>query len=188
MLDAIFGGMAPWFTAPALLGTGYLVMQLVLGQIGGDMDADADFDADFDDPGAEGRWLSMESIAAFLVGFGWIGLSIFRFTNLQFAASALCGVAAGIGVAWMVVSLTRQAMKLQSTGNLELESTVGHEAPVYISIPPSGAGTGRITLILHQTQHEISARQNGAEPIASNTMVRIIAADATTGMVVVEPA
>lgn len=188
MLDGLFGGMAPWFTAPALLGTGYLVLQLVMGQLGGNADAGGDMDVDFDDPGAEGRWLSLESIAAFLVGFGWIGLTIFRFTELRFLGSALAGVAAGIGVAWMVVTLTRQAMKLQSSGNLDLQSVVGREAPVYIAVPPGDAGTGRITLIVHNTQHEISARQHGTEPIATKTMVRIVEADPTTATVVVEPA
>lgn len=188
MMEGLFGGMAPWFTAPALLGTGYLLLQLALGHLGGDFDADLDGGGAMDNPGAEARWLSLETVSAFFVGFGWIGLGAHRALDMSFLTSALTGLAAGLGVAWMVMSLTRQVMKLQSSGNLDLRATVGREAPVYIVIPPAGAGTGRITLIVNNTQHEVSARQTGDEAIGAKTMVRIIEADAATGTVVVERA
>lgn len=190
MMEALFGGMAPWFTGPALLGTGYLLLQLAMGHLGGDIDADLDAGGGhaLDNPGAEARWLSLETVSAFFVGFGWIGLVAHRALDLPFFSSSLAGLAAGFGVAWMVISLTRQVMRLQSSGNLDLNATVGREAPVYIAIPPAGAGTGRVTLVVHNTQHEISARQSGADPIGTNTMVRIIEVDSATGTVVVEPA
>lgn len=190
MMEALFGGLAPWFTAPALLGTGYLLLQLAMGHLGGDFDADFDGGGGHavDNPGAEARWLSLETVSAFFVGFGWIGLAMHRSLDMSFLTSALTGLAAGIGVAWMVISLTRQVMKLQSSGNLDLNTTIGREVPVYISIPPAGAGTGRITLIINNTQHEVSARQSGGEPIGTNAMVRIVEVDGATGTVVVERA
>ncbi|KAA0215335.1 MAG: hypothetical protein DYG94_04395 [Leptolyngbya sp. PLA3] len=190
MMEGLFGGMAPWFTAPALLGTGYLLLQLALGHLGGDIDADLDVGSGhgMDNPGAEARWLSLETVSAFFVGFGWIGLAAHRALDMTFLSSSLAGLAAGLGVAWMVISLTRQVMKLQSSGNLDLNATVGREAPVYIAIPPADAGTGRITLVVNNTQHEVSARQSGHEAIATNTLVRIIEVDAATGTVVVERA
>jgi len=188
MFDNLFGGLAPWFTAPALFGTGFLVLQLLLGQLGGDMDADGvgDVDMDMDDPGAEAKLLSLQTIAAFLVGFGWIGLASFRAVDLSFMVSAFVGVGAGFGVGYMIYHLTRSMMKLQSDANLHLGDTVGLEAPVYIAIPPRDAGSGRIMLVHNNAQHELNARQTGDEPITAHTTVRIVSFDEAGGSVVVE--
>lgn len=35
MLDTLFANRAAWFAIPALLGTGYLVISMVLDQLGG---------------------------------------------------------------------------------------------------------------------------------------------------------
>ena len=55
MMNTLFGDLAPWFSAPALLGTGFLLIQLVLGELGGDgaLDVDLDVDLNGDHPGAE---------------------------------------------------------------------------------------------------------------------------------------
>lgn len=186
MFDTLFGGQAPWFTAPALLGTGFLVLQLALGQLGGDMDGDGVADMDMDDPGAEAKLISLQTIAAFMLGFGWVGLAVFRLTDLQFFASVLAGVGAGFGVGYMLYQITRSMMKLQSDANLHPEHTIGMEAPVYITIPPKDGGSGRIMLVHNSAQHELSARQMGAEPIATHATVRIVSFDESAGSVVVE--
>ncbi len=188
MFDALFGGQAPWFTAPALFGTGFLVLQLGLSQVGGDMDGDGVADSHMDDPGADAKLLSTQTLAAFMVGFGWIGLVCFRAVELSFFVSVLAGVAAGFGVGYMIYQITRSMMKLQSDANLRLSKTVGMEAPVYIMIPPRGGGTGRIMLVHNNGQHELHARQEGDEPIATHATVRIVEADEAGGVVVVEPA
>ncbi|MFK7883303.1 MAG: hypothetical protein AB8F26_03850 [Phycisphaerales bacterium] len=187
MLDALFGGQAPWFTAPALFGTGFLVLQLGLGQLGGDMDGDGVSDMDMDDPGAEAKLLSTQSIAAFMVGFGWIGLVSFRAVELSFMLSVMMGVGAGFGVGYMIYQITRSMMKLQSDANLHLDQTIGWEAPVYITIPPRDHGSGRIMLVFNNGQHELNARQMGDDPIAAHATVRIVSADEAGGSVVVEP-
>lgn len=182
MFDTLFGGAAPWFTAPALLGTGFLLIQLVMGEIGGDLDAE------FDDPGAEAKWLSLQTVAAFFVGFGWLGLGALRLLELGFTASAVVGAAAGFGVAWMMVRLTAALMGLQSDANVRLEEAVGLEASVSVLVPPGGAGTGRVTLVINGAQHELPAMQDGGEPIRMHARVRVTRADAAAGAVTVEPA
>lgn len=188
MFDALFGGQAPWFTAPALFGTGFLVLQLGLGQLGGDMDGDGIADMDMDDPGAEAKLLSTQTLAAFMVGFGWIGLVCFRAVELSFFVSVLAGVGAGVGVGYMIYQITRSMMKLQSDANLSLSRTVGMTAPVYIAIPPRDEGSGRIMLVYNNGQHELNARQMGDEAIFANTTVKIVSADEAGGVVIVEPA
>lgn len=188
MFDTLFGGQAPWFTAPALFGTGFLVLQLALGQLGGDMDGDGVADVDMDDPGAEAKLISLQTIAAFMVGFGWIGLVAFRAMELGFLLSVLAGTGAGFAVGYMIYQITRSMMKLQSDANLRLSRVVGLEAPVYIAIPPRDAGSGRIVVVYHDSQHELPACQLGDEPIPTNTTVRIVSVDESGGTVTVERA
>lgn len=182
MVDILFGGSAPWFTGPALLGTGFLLIQIVMGEVGGDLDAD------IDDPGSEAKWLSLQSVAAFMVGFGWIGLAALHLFSLEFGAAAVIGAGAGVGVAWMMVRVTAAFMKLQSDANVSLAQTVGLEGAVAVRIPPAGGGSGRITLIINQSQHEFSAVQDTGDPIHTHARVRVVRADDSAGTVTVTPA
>lgn len=180
MMDLLFGGPGPWFTGPALLGTGFLLLQLVMGEVGGDLDAE------IDDPGSEAKWLSLQSIAAFFVGFGWMGLAALRLFDLSFGVAAVIGAAAGLGVAWLMVRVSAALMSLQSDANVRLDESIGLEGTVTVMIPPAGAGSGRITLVINQSQHELPAVQHGEEPIGSHTPVRVTQADESAGAVTVE--
>lgn len=191
MMDALFGAPAPWFTAPALLGTGFLVIQLVMGEIGGDLDADVDLDADhqhMDDPGGEAKWLSLQTLAAFLVGFGWMGLAALRLLDVGFTGSAMIGIAAGFGVAWVMITLLRSLMKVQSHANVSLRDAVGLEGDVHIMVPPRGGGSGRVALVINQSRHEFNAVQEGEAPIGSHTRVKVTQADPASGTITVVPA
>jgi membrane protein implicated in regulation of membrane protease activity len=181
-MDTLFGGPAPWFTAPALLGTGFLLVQLVMGEIGGDLDAD------IDDPGSDARWLSLQTVSAFFVGFGWLGLAALRLFDLGFGAAALIGTVAGFGVAWMMVWATGRLMGLESDANLSLDEAVGLEGSVTILIPPAGGGSGRVTVVVHESQHDLPASQHGDLPIHTHARVRVTRADDASGTVTVEPA
>lgn len=181
-MDLLFGGPGPWFTGPALLGTGFLLLQLVMGEIGGDLDAD------IDDPGSDAKWLSLQTISAFFVGFGWMGLAALRLFDLSFGVAALVGAAAGVGVAFMMVKVTGMLLGLQSDANVRLDESIGLEGTVTVMIPPAGGGSGRVTLVIHQAQHELPAVQHGDEPIGSHTAVRVVQADEAAGAVTVERA
>ncbi len=180
MIDTLFAGHAPWFTAPALLGTGFLLLQLVMGEIGGDLDAE------IDDPGGEATWLSLQTASAFLVGFGWMGLAALRLFDLSFGAAAVVGAVAGFGVAWMMVRVTASFLRLQSDANVNLDDAVGEEGVVSVIVPPAGAGSGRVTLVINGGQHEFAATQQGAEAIRTHARVRVTRADDASGTVTVE--
>jgi len=203
-MDFLLGGGAVWFTAPAIAGTVFLVAQLVLGQLGGhdgSVDGGGGFDAghggdlgghdadfDHDSPGHEFRLLSLQSIAAFAMGAGWMGLAALRILGLEFGVAALIGVACGVGLAWMLAWMLRSMMKLQESGNISLRETVGEHGTVYVQIPPAGQGSGRVTVTVRSRQREYNAVQHGAEFLASHTGVRVIDVDASANALVVEPA
>ena len=77
MLGGLLDDGAIWFSGPAIAGSLYFLISLVLGGIGGDVDLDMDGDVDItaDDIGGEFRVLSLQTISAFAMGAGWMGLA-----------------------------------------------------------------------------------------------------------------
>jgi len=81
ILDLMFTNHAAWFGVPAVVGSVFFVLRTALMMIGGDL-GHGDFDADaggadlhHGDPGDAFKLLSIQSIAAFCMGFGWGGLA-----------------------------------------------------------------------------------------------------------------
>lgn len=187
-MDFLFADGAIWFSVPALVGTVVLVLQLVLGQFGGDLDVDLDADVGAgDSPGAEFGWLSIQTIAAFAMGSGWMGLAALRALEVSFPVAVIIAVAAGFGIAWLMVTMMRSFLSLQRSDNISLSQAVGLEGTVSVMIPPSGQGRGRVMVVVSERRRELDAVQAGAEVLPSNTRVKVASADAPGNCVTVEP-
>ncbi|NTV94050.1 MAG: DUF3108 domain-containing protein, partial [Thiobacillus sp.] len=86
--DVLLGGNAALFGVPALLGTLFFVGRLVLMLVAGDGDLHQDVGIHVDagtgdvsghtDSSSAFKILSLQAVAAFLMGFGWGGLGIVR--------------------------------------------------------------------------------------------------------------
>lgn len=193
MMTTLFGDLAPWFTVPALLGTGFLAIQLLLGQLGGDgaLDLDIDIDVESDHPGAEFGWLSLQSISAFLMGFGWMGFAAYRYLGLGFSGALIIGVLGGVAASWLVVWLIRSMLKLQHSGNVNIRQAVGLVGEVYVTVPEHGKGRGEVVLVINNTSHSYNAIQENTEghvPITTHTRVKVLRADTASNILIVEPA
>ncbi len=187
MMDLFLDGIAAWFTVPAVVGTLYFVLQLVLMEAGGDMDAD--FDADIDTSiGHEFKVLSLQTISAFFMGGGWMGLAAYRLLDQSPTVSSLIAIGSGFGVGWLLVTLLRMMLKFQASGNIDLGAAVGLEGEVYIEVPVHDKGSGRVTLIIREHQRRFDAVQDGEVVIPSSTRVRVIRADAASNTLLVERA
>ncbi|MEX0877077.1 MAG: hypothetical protein WD114_06425 [Phycisphaerales bacterium] len=197
MMDTLFGDLAPWFTAPALLGTGFLLLQMVLGEIGGDgaLDLDLDIDIEADHPGSEFGILSAQSLSAFFMGYGWIGLAAYRFLDVGFTGAALIAVAAGVGVAWLMITLLRLMLRLQNNTNVSIHQAVGLVGEVSITVPPPGEGRGEVVLVINSSHQNYFAAQEPVPgedpdqlpPIAVRTRVKVVRADRAGNIIIVEP-
>ena len=162
MMDILFDDQAAWFTAPALLGTGFLMIQLVLvssvatgplmwiwtlisipvGII----------------PAQSLGILSVQSLSAFFMGYGWMGLAG-RIGSwiLVLPGAGLVAVASGVGVAWLMIYLLRTFLKLENNTNVSIHQAVGLVGEVYVSVPRAGEGKGEIILVINQSQHNYFA-------------------------------
>lgn len=179
MFDLLFEGYAPWFTVPALVGTGVFIIRMILMLAGGfdaDMDmgdGDADIgDADHGDSTAAFHILSIHSLAAFGMGFGWGGFAAMR--TLPGGLSLAILVALGIGVAfvWIQMLLLKAVYDLQSSGNVRLSDAVGLEGDVYLRVPARGEGVGRVRLVVSERLRIFNAVTEGEE-LPRSTRVRV---------------
>lgn len=195
MYEFMFGGGAIWFTVPAIAGTLFLLAKLVLGEIGGDLDADVDVDVDLDvgahggdHGGAEFRALSLQTVAAFCMGGGWMAFTVLRAMETSFLVAALVGVAVGVAMAWFVAWAVAWMARLQTSGSVAIESARGETGEVHVMVPPVGTGSGRVSIVLGGKRREYDATQRGDDVIASHTRVMVVDTDESANALVVERA
>jgi len=193
-MQQFLGDYAVWFTVPAVAGTLYFVIQMLFQGFGGDADFDMDVSADLGTDVSHGgaghdfKVLSLQTLSAFFMGGGWMGLAAYRLLDLSPFLSSLIAVGAGLGVGWMLVALLRATLNLQNSGNIELSDAVGLVGVVYVQIPEAGAGGGRVKLVIHQRSREYNAAQTGDEPIPTGTRVRVASTNPGSNRLIVERA
>ena len=80
----------------------------------------------------------------------------------------------------------RLARRLQSSGNIELGDAIGKVGSVYIPIPPSMQGVGKINITIQERFVEVCAITRAKRRLKTGESVRVVATD-EIGNVVVEP-
>ena len=186
-MDILFGHGAAWFGIPAVVGTFFFLLRLGLMLVGGDSDVDADVDVDVDvdvdadvvahdsiDSTGDFEVLSFQTIATFLMGFGWSGLGGFRGAGWSAGFSVLFGIAAGSGMVWLLAKLLRLVYGFQSSGTVSIRDSLGTEGQVYLQIPGQRQGRGQVRLVIGERQRYFNAVTDD-ELIATKSRVRVTA-------------
>lgn len=192
MFDMFFGDGAAWFTIPAIVATVFFVLRLVMSFVGADLDlghdalnvgldvldADpSDLDAIHSDPAHAFQWFSIQSLAAFVMGFGWGGLAAFRGSGWSPFVSVVVGAGVGAGMVWVLGALLKTIYRLQVTGNIAADSTVGIEGEVYLSVPATdaakGSGLGKVRLVIDRRQRLYNAISDAGK-IPTHSRVRVL--------------
>lgn len=120
---------------------------------GGDISSDYEFQSAADHAGGL-RVFTVRGIVAFLAIFGWTGVAALDMgaePPIAFVAAFIAGTLALL----IVVVIIRSSMKLQQSGNLDLQNAIGQIGEVYLTIPKGGRG--KITLIIQERYIEMDA-------------------------------
>lgn len=181
MLDALFSGTAVWFSVPALLGSAFYLMRVVLLLIGAGDHGGLDHpdvgagDVHHGDSGGAFAVVSTQAVAAFLMGFGWSGLVALHATDGRWPIVGVIAVAiAGGCVVWLIqAALLRSMMRLQTSGNISIQQALGSVGTVYTLVPAPGRGSGQVRLVVDGRQRIFGAVSQGPE-LASQTRVKVI--------------
>ena len=168
----------------AVVGGTLLVLQTILIAVGGHHDGDVgqgDVEVHHGDVGQGHdagffKWLSLKTIVASLTFFGLGGLAAQKAGLDPWIGLAL-SVAAGTTAIFVVGFLMASMTRLQSAGNVDLKNAVGLSGKVYLRIPASRAGSGKVTLEIQGRSVETEAVTTGPE-LATGTPVRVLAVTA----------
>lgn len=174
------------FALIAIPATLVLVVQTVLLFFGfGDDDIDID-GPDIDVDGADGMALfSIRGIMGMAAIGGWSGL-VMHEAGINIWVTILLAVAFGFLALVGIAYIMKLASKLQASGNIDLGRAIGKVGTVYIPIPPSMQGSGKVNITLQERFLEVTAMTNADRKIATGESVRIVATDENS-VVVVEP-
>lgn len=183
LLTLMFDGAGVWFTVPALVATGVFVIKLVAGMtgLGGVEEIDAGIEAlelsDADSVAAF-KWLSVQGVGAFVMGFGWGGLAAHKGSGLEMVPSVAVGIGVGVGMVWLLAWCMKLVHDLSVSGNIAMGSAVGLEGDVYVTVPGVGGGAGgKVRVVVKQRQRIYDAVSEGAT-IGVGARVRVLRANA----------
>ncbi len=160
--------------------TVFLIIQIIMmcfSSFGGDVDIDGDGDIDVDtDSGVS--IFTVKSVTAFFAVGSWAGLLTCALTEGKMQwISLLFAVIAGAAAMAIVVVLVRAVLKLQCNGAIQHDKLIGKTATVYVSIPPSREGRGKITLTAQGRFLEIDAMTDSEEKLTVDEAVEIVSTE-----------
>lgn len=161
-----------WFLA--IPATVVFLIQTVLTIAGASLDH-SDADAQHGAMG-DGQFpiFTIRNLVVFFMMFGWMGIALIR----QFHAGVTMVVAVsflvGLGMMMIVSLMFWGIAKLTSSGNVVVDGAiVGLEAKVYLKIPATMSGNGKVTLVVQGVLKELAAYSKGNEiPTGATVTIR----------------
>ncbi len=197
MQELILGPVAIWFSVPALVGTAFFALRSAMMLVGGadadtgfDVDVDVDFDVDVDvdagdidavsetggDPGDSThafKVLSIQAIAAFVMGFGWGGLGAYSGGGWPLSGSIALAFLSGAGMVWRLGKLLGFVYGLQSSGTVAMYQALETEGTVYTQIPAGAAGMGRVRVVIGDRERYYKAVTDG-DALPRDAKIRVV--------------
>lgn len=165
-----------WFiTIPA---TVFFLILLALTIFGGETDAGMDVNTDVDGEIADGdsipfQFLSLKNIVAFFTVFGWSGIGLINAglaSWLVILISFICGFLMMV----LMASLFYFMSKLAESGTLKMKNAVGKLGEVYLMIPASRGGMGKVQLNVQGSLRTLDAITDDFEKIPTSSIIQVL--------------
>ncbi|MCH5165954.1 MAG: hypothetical protein J1G01_06090 [Clostridiales bacterium] len=144
----------------------------------GDLDVHGEFNVDGGDGGSDFfavfalRLLSFRCIIAFFAIGAWIGYTVCYSLQWYYALiiAIACGFAAACGMAAAITGLE----KLQSSGNINPANAVGKTGTVYLTVPPSRSGRGKVNILIQERFAEYEAVTDSDKPLPTMSDIKVL--------------
>ncbi len=160
------GSAGQVFACIAIPATVMLLIQMVLTILGLSNDADTDIETEVDDADealhdrdiADGglRLFTLRGFIAFFSVLGWVG-TICCGEGLALPLSIVISAASGFLAMFVIAALMKWLIGLQYDGTENINEALGASGTVYIRIPPSRSGKGKINVIIQGKLSEKNA-------------------------------
>jgi len=161
------------FYAIGLFSLAVLLLQILLTLLGvGHHDADFTGHGDHD----SGMGLvTVRTVTAFFVGFGWTG-AIMLNHGYSMVAAIVAGTATGAVFLLATWFLIHNLLRLQSSGgNVDYNNAIGVVGTVYTTIPAAEAGGGQIELMIQGRLMMAEAYTKAAWALKPNSKAKVTA-------------
>ncbi len=137
------------------------------------------------DSGASFTLLTTQSILAFMMGIGWMGLA--ARSEFGFGSFLALLIGSGFGAVMMVLAaaLAYSTKRLNQEKTFDLKLAVGARGKVYLTIPERGTGTGQVQIAVQGRLRTLPAHSVDS-PIASFTPVVVVSVQ-NDGSLLVKP-
>ncbi len=119
------------------------------------------------------RLFTVRGIVAMLAIGGWTGVALCD-AGVGSIMSSVIAIIAGLAALFLAAYVIKISLKLQDDGNFNIKNAVTHTATVYIPIPPSRNGTGKITMNLQERFVELDAMTDHGEKLPTGAMVQVV--------------
>lgn len=180
MMD-LFNSLEPlqkFFWTIACCASLVFIIQTIMTFVGLGTDTDVDagpMDGSIDsvEDGALSGVFSFRNLINFLLGYGWAGALLYG-TIEKGLLLQLVAIAVGLLFVLAFVFMFRQVMKLSHDGSFKMQEAVGLKADVYLRIPASRSGRGKVQVSVKGSVHEIDAMTDNTEEIATGGQVKIV--------------
>ena len=116
---------------------------------------------------------SVRNIVNFFMGFGWGGVCIGQYTDNKLFLYLGATVIGLIFVA-IFFYLIKQLLKLESSGNIDMNDCVGKVCNVYLRIPAARSGKGKVQMSINGTIIEWDAITDDKDMISTGSQVKVI--------------
>ena len=163
----------------AIIMSSLFLVQMLLTFIGLGT-SDADIDTAFDstpDGGLDGvdgamQIFTVRNFINFLLGFSWGGICLWDVIPNKIILTIVAFVIGllFVSIFWAIYQLM---MRLQSSGNIDLNNAVGVTCQVYLRIPAERKGTGKVQISFSGSVQEIDAQTDGV-CLPSGARARVI--------------
>lgn len=126
---------------------------------------------------------SVRGVIAFFVIFGWVGLVMQSF-GANLPLTLIVSMISGLAMMVLIAYLFRAMMRLKSNGNEDNRNAVGTAGKVYLTIPSSRSGEGKVTVMLGGAYVERNAVTDEKEAIPTGCEVIVVGTSGQTTLVV----
>ena len=117
--------------------------------------------------------LSFRTLTAAAAFFGVTGLAL-QNSELPATTSLFLALCAGAGALYGMYGLLRLIAGLSSSGNERIGNALGLAATVYVPIPATGKGAGKVQLSMQNRIVEYQAVTDESEPLKTGQSVEVV--------------
>jgi len=156
----------------ALFATVVFILKLVIFTfVGGDSEVSSDFNAETDSD-VSFNFISVQSVLAFLMGFGWMGYAGLKQFGMSQIANLLSAFGVGLALLFISAFLMFLTKKLEKNVKKDKSTAMGKVGKAYTSFAPGASG--QIEIEVNGQLSIVNALNNTDVQINSFDAVKVV--------------